>query len=605
MPRFTSARMRPPSIIGALAVAMTALLLFVSALGQEGAGKDGQKPPATSAAAVDCLSCHSGAMGDKPAVDKALLMAGPHKDLACTDCHSSITSAGPHPASETKEKVQCASCHADEGQRYSLSVHARPDKQPGDHPTCVYCHGGGNPHAVRPLRAMTHVADAALCSRCHADKARMARYGVDPDAVSSYNESFHGKALLAYGKTNVAVCIDCHGKHDVLPPSDPNAPTNRNHVAATCGKAGCHPGAKINFAMSGANHLRLKLKESLALRLEEMLFKYLTLGTILLLLAGVALDLRTKVLGRGRHPASGRLVASLISVSFLLLVASIGLSIFGIAAAQWVAVAALAVMAIALVVYAIRARLRGPAPEEPRYQRFTIAQRVQHVLLALSFTTLVLTGLPLRFPHVPWLHTLYGLFGGIGVARIVHRVAAVVMIADWIWHTLYLLYRWWKAGFSLTSWTMLPTLKDVKDFLAACRFYLGLSHEGPRFDRFGFKEKFDYFAVYWGMPIMVASGLVLWFPIYFGNRIPEIGVSAAYIAHSDEAILAFLAILTWHFYNTHFNPDNFPMSKVWLTGEKTRTQMEHEHPIELERIAGSPVEGQSSPSPSRLEDEQN
>lgn len=602
MPRRLNRPLAPLAIAASLAAAMTTLLFLVSAWAQEGSGAAGAKPSA-SGAQVDCLSCHAGAMGDKPAVDKATLQSGPHKDLECVGCHSSITSAGPHPASETKEKPRCAACHPDEGAQFARSSHARPDKQPGDHPTCVWCHGGGNPHAVKPKSAMSHVADAALCSRCHADRARMTRYGVDPDAVSSYDESFHGKALLAYGKTNVAVCIDCHGQHAVLPPSNPDAPTNRNHVAATCGKVGCHPGARINFAMSGANHLRLKLKQSLALRLEEMLFKYLTLGTIVLLLAGVALDLRLKVWGRRREPASGRLVAMMISLSFLLLVVSMVLAFFGVAAAQWVVVAALAVMALALLLFGARSLRRGPLPQEPRYQRFTVAQRVQHALLALSFTTLVLTGLPLRFPQTPWLHTLYGLLGGIGVARVVHRVAAVVMIGDWIWHSLYLLYRWKKAGFGFASWTMFPTLKDVRDFFAACRQYLGLSPEGPRFDRFGFKEKFDYFAVYWGMPIMVISGLILWFPIYFGNRIPEIGLSAAYIAHSDEAILAFLAIVTWHFYNTHFNPDNFPMSKVWLTGEKTHSQMEHEHPIELERIAGGSGQGQSGPASPQLEDE--
>jgi cytochrome b subunit of formate dehydrogenase len=115
-------------------------------------------------------------------------------------------------------------------------------------------------------------------------------------------------------------------------------------------------------------------------------------------------------------------------------------------------------------------------------------------------------------------------------------------------------------------------------------YYLGLWKEAPKYARFQFKEKFDYFAVYWGMPIMVFSGLVLWFPVYYGNLLPEAGISAAYIAHSDEAILAFLAILTWHLYNAHFNPDSFPMAKTFYTGLKTESEMRHEHPLELAHI---------------------
>jgi cytochrome b subunit of formate dehydrogenase len=208
-------------------------------------------------------------------------------------------------------------------------------------------------------------------------------------------------------------------------------------------------------------------------------------------------------------------------------------------------------------------------------------------------------------PGVEWLGHIYVLFGGLAGARIAHRVAAVVMIINWIWHTLYLLYRWRKHGFSFKSWSMWPNRKDWADFIAVSKYYLGLSKEEPRYDRFQFREKFDYFAVYWGMPIMVFSGLVLWFPIYFGNRLPEIGLSFDYIAHSNEAILAFLAIVLWHFYNTHFNPDNFPMSPTWYTGTKTQEERAREHPLELARLEGQnpgQAAGATVPPPPRPPD---
>ncbi|HEY3266324.1 MAG TPA: cytochrome b/b6 domain-containing protein [Armatimonadota bacterium] len=559
-------------------------LVAPSVFGQQSGGAPAPAPAAKGG--IDCMSCHVAAMTDHtPAVNAEALKSSPHKDSACQDCHFAIT-AVPHTPAMLKAKANCATCHTDEAAAYATSVHSRPDKVAGDHPTCITCHGKGDPHAVTFARKWGRADKAALCSTCHADKAKMGRYGVDPDAVSSYHESFHGKALLRFHMGKAATCTDCHRAHDVLAPSDPHSPTNRLHAAATCGQAGCHPGAMVNFAMSGANHLRLKVKESIVLRLEEAFFKWLTLGTIVFLLAGVALDLRRKVLAKGAQPRSGRAVGLLVSTSFFVLVASLAMAYVGARHSGAVAGVAIAIMAIAFIVhFATRKRLTAD-PNERTYKRISTEQRIQHICLAISFTLLVLSGMPLRYPNIPLLHSLYVGIGGIGVWRIVHRVAACVMIFTWIWHTIFLLRMGAKTGFKLSGWTMLPNLRDVKDFVAVSKYYLGLTNTEPRYDRFQFREKFDYFAVYWGMPIMVFSGLVLWFPMQLANRLPEIGLSVAYIAHSDEAVLAFLAIVTWHLYNVHFNPDAFPMSATWLTGEKTRSEMEREHPLELKRLDG-------------------
>jgi len=542
-----------------------------------------------------CMACHGTAMENVGAVDRSALSKSPHATLKCQDCHSSITAA-PHTKEMVAQKAACGTCHPEPLSAYIDSVHSRPDKVEGDHPTCRSCHArGADPHAVLkrdwPRRQTT-----IQCARCHAEKAKMARYGVDPDAAKSYYESFHGKALMRFGLVKAAGCVDCHKHHDVRSPGDPAASTHRNNAAAMCAQPDCHPGSKVNFAMSGANHLRLKLKQSTILRLEEFFFRWLTAGTMLFLIGGVALDLRARVFTRKAVPASSRAVAAIVAASFLALVASLGMAFLGFGRPRWVGVAAVILMALAGIVYAVTRKSAAHAISEPgatsdgsnapekEYKKLDLVHRVQHILLFVSFIALALTGLPLRFAQHPWLNALYDLMGGISGARLVHRGAALIMIAAWIWHSADLLVRWKRAGFKLSSWTMIPTLKDVRDFMDLSRYYLGMAKEPPKFDRFEFRQKFDYFAVYWGMPIMVFSGLVLWFPIYFGNILPEIGISAAYIAHSDEAILAFLAIAVWHFYNVHFNPGDFPMSYAWLTGKKTRSQMEHEHPLELERI---------------------
>ncbi len=604
MPRRMPVRVKPLAALAALAAALTLVLGVLAAGGQQNAASP---PKASDAAApaVDCLACHANAMGTKKAIDKAKLDAGPHKAVTCQMCHSTITGPGPHPAAEVKQKAQCATCHPAQGDLYAKSMHAKADKKAGDHPTCAVCHSpNGDAHAVTAKPA-NRLAKVALCARCHGEESRMSRYGSDAEAVPSYYESFHGKALVRFkSDMNAAACTDCHGYHDVLETADPAARTSRSNVGATCGQPKCHPGAKMNFGMSGATHLRVKEKSSVVLRLEDFFFRWLTIGTMLALLAGVGLDLRVKVFSKHRAPRSGRFVGLMISISFLFLVAAIFLAYFGVAKSAWCAVAALIIMALAIVFYLARPKPPRPADETNQVPRLTIAQRIQHAGLALSFTVLVVTGMPLRFAHVPWVREIGVLMGGLPVTRVLHRGAATIMIATWIWHTIYLFYRWKRAGYSLKSWTMFPSLGDVRDFFDVVKLYLGLSHQEPKFDRFQFREKFDYFAVYWGMPVMVFSGLVLWFPITFGNLLPELGLSVAYIAHSDEAILAFLAILVWHLYNTHFNPDRFPLNPAFLTGTLSEADMAREHPLELERYrSGNLGSGQSSPTADQLEGE--
>ena len=131
---------------------------------------------------------------------------------------------------------------------------------------------------------------------------------------------------------------------------------------------------------------------------------------------------------------------------------------------------------------------------------------------------------------------------------------------------------------------MIPSWKDARDWRDTSLYYFGVRRALPKYDRFNFREKFDYFAVFWGLPVMMLSGLVLWFPVFFGNRLPDLAIPVAYIAHSDEAILAISAIVVWHFYNVHYNPEKFPMSWVWLTGRISEPDIQREHPLEYERL---------------------
>jgi formate dehydrogenase gamma subunit len=226
----------------------------------------------------------------------------------------------------------------------------------------------------------------------------------------------------------------------------------------------------------------------------------------------------------------------------------------------------------------------------PLFERLSAAQRLQHGALVASFVALALTGLPLRFPEVPWLGAVVALVGGLRVARTIHRVAAVIMIADGLAHLVYAGVLLGRHRFDWRrAWPMLPNRKDARDFLHASRYYLGRADHLPEYERFGFREKFGYFAVFWGLPVMMLSGLVLWFPVFFGNRLPDLAIGMAFVAHSDEAILAILAIVVWHLYNVHVAPGRHHRFLTWLDGRITREEMIVAHPLEFERVTGERV----------------
>jgi len=226
-------------------------------------------------------------------------------------------------------------------------------------------------------------------------------------------------------------------------------------------------------------------------------------------------------------------------------------------------------------------------PYKVEFIRFSLNQRVQHFLLVLSFTLLAFTGIPLKFPSATWM--LLGF--NIGVARVIHRISAVILIGVSIYHVFYLFAILVKKEFKIRdAFTMIPSMKDVRDFLETTRNYFGLRSDLPMYGRYSFREKFEYWALAWGTVVMIVSGLTLWFNVAIGNIMPDWWIVAAYIAHSWEAWLAILAIIIWHMYNAHFAPGKFPMSKVWLDGKISEEEMIIEHPLEYERITGKKVD---------------
>ncbi len=222
----------------------------------------------------------------------------------------------------------------------------------------------------------------------------------------------------------------------------------------------------------------------------------------------------------------------------------------------------------------------------PQYLRFDRYHRTLHGLLMLSFLGLALTGLPLLFSDAPWAATLAHLYGGFHVAGLAHRTFAALLIGVFSAHVFRLMYRLFVRKELYILWgpgSMTPQPRDVAELLLHVRWFLGLGPR-PRFDHFTYWEKFDYWAVFWGMGIIGVSGLVLWFPVFFSRLLPGSWFNVAMLVHGEEALLAVGFIFTVHFFNSHLRPEKFPMDTVIFTGRVTDEELRDERPDEFERL---------------------
>lgn len=223
------------------------------------------------------------------------------------------------------------------------------------------------------------------------------------------------------------------------------------------------------------------------------------------------------------------------------------------------------------------------APKRPSLiKRWDIHQRLQHIIMILGFTMTAVTGLPIKYNTAGISQKMAQIFGGYDGLMFGHKTAALIIFTSAGYHVLYWFYM--ALVKKKVSWAMVPTLKDVKDLVQNFKYFFGKVDQPAQYDRYSYKEKFDYIAVFWGMMAIGATGLMMWFPNSVAQYIPRWVIDCARMAHSDEAVLAVTFIGFIHFYNTHFVADFFPMHKTWWTGTMTLAEMEHEHPLELAKI---------------------
>jgi thiosulfate reductase cytochrome b subunit len=199
----------------------------------------------------------------------------------------------------------------------------------------------------------------------------------------------------------------------------------------------------------------------------------------------------------------------------------------------------------------------------------------------------------IKFSGVGLFQTISKIMGGYAVTGFIHRVAAVITFIYFFLHVAYLFRKKNRKGLKFFDLlrgenSLVPNKNDYRELVATMKWFLG---KGPRpiYGRWTYWEKFDYWAVFWGVAVIGSSGLILWFPEFFTMLgLPGWFINIATIIHSDEALLAVGFIFTYHFFNTHFRPDKFPMDTVIFTGKVEIDELKEDRPREYEQIMNDP-----------------
>jgi cytochrome b subunit of formate dehydrogenase len=568
-------------------------------------------------------------------VDPKMFSASVHAPLDCTNCHADIKG---YPHDPAPKPVDCATCHADSVAAWDNSMHAKAIKSGSARGArCADCHGPAHDilPSSDPKSKTSHLAIPATCAACHAQKFAMAQAGLSAQSAISYNESVHGKAV-ARGSTKAAVCTDCHDHHAVLPANDPLSGIFKFNVARTCGHchvgiaakytasvhgkaltrgnwnapvctdchgihtiskaadqvrgprsscARCHEGVRLTqeFGVAGTRVSSYEASyHGLARRMGSTLAADCSSchGAHDILPSsdpGSAINPRNlqKTCGKchagaqanfthGKiHRSDGdvsdtpsKIVTWIKRIYIVLIAATVGGMVLHNLLIWWKKALA-------------KKRNRGHT-----VVRMNLNQRIQHAVMVVSFIVLVFSGFALAWPS-SWFGTIFGPTEGI--RRIIHRVAAVVMMAIGLYHLAYMaLTRDGRKGLR-DLWFR---FSDARDASGTMLYYLGASKKKPQYPRFSYAEKTEYWAGMWGTIVMAITGLMIWYSVGVATWVPRWWIDVATTVHYYEAILATLSILVWHLYHVVFDPDTYPMNWSWFDGKMSEEHYREEHPLD-------------------------
>ncbi len=458
------------------------------------------------------------------------------KDIMCADCHTDIHTHRYWQKDKRIVVAKCIQCH-DEEAVYRKSVHgAAVAAGNQDSAACNDCHnlhdikavGDNNSHASREFHTK-------VCMKCHSNEEMMQRNNVFNVAIKTYMESYHGKNYRLGYPEKVAGCSDCHTSHAVLKAADPRSTVNRSNLVSTCKQ--CHSHATYLFTKFYAHGEYKDRKKYPLLFLTFIMMTGLLVGTFAVFWVHTLLWMFRGFVENREKAAklAGGQLGHMMPDGF------------------------------------------------QQYRRFKARHIILHLLVIVSFLGLALTGLPLKFSDQQWAKPLMLLLGGPGNAALIHRICAVITFIYFlsaIFMCLHFLFirkdipgNWLERLLGPDS--LCPNQKDIMDIVGMIRWFF-FKGPKPSFDRWTYWEKFDFLAVFWGMFAIGGSGLMLWFPEFFGRFLPGWMFNIATIVHSDEALLATGFIFTVHFFNTHFRPEKFPMDFVIFNGQISKHELMEE-----------------------------
>jgi thiosulfate reductase cytochrome b subunit len=461
---------------------------------------------------------------------KALLVDGLLVAPSCNDCHG-VHDIRPHTDPDSRisrEHVPktCGTCHVLVEDIFNDSVHGRLfESHDVSGPVCTTCHTS---HMVlAPSSAEFRLHADRMCGDCHEEQ------------LKGYRDTFHGKAT-ALGRQDVAACYDCHGHHDIIETDSAESRISDSRRLETCQQ--CHENANTNFTEYVVHADRSNKEAYPRLYMVFWVMTAIMIGTMLLFALHTILWLyRSMVL----YMSDAR---------------------------EW------------------REEKVQARKDTELFTRFSPLDRFLHGLVIVSFLLLVTTGMPLKFFYTDWAKALLDVMGGQATAAVLHRLGALITIFYMLVHVVSVLYGFfsgWRHLLHPESGKVEPArirrvvfgpdspmlnVQDFRDFIAHNRWFFGAGPK-PQFDRWTYWEKLDYMAIFWGVAMIAASGLAMWFPEFFTLVFPGWTINVAHIVHSDVALLAGGFIFTFHFFNVHFRPDKFPMDPVMFTGRVSKTAL--------------------------------
>ncbi|MGP8224899.1 MAG: cytochrome b/b6 domain-containing protein [Terracidiphilus sp.] len=510
---------------------------------------------------VTCAQCHADAQeAYSHSLHSKAAQAGQKAAANCQDCHGGAheilgADDSKSPVNHANIPVTCGRCHgqkflvASNGESaqsfvsYQESVHGLAvEKGSKKAAVCTDCHGA---HEILPANdqksPIYKFNVPATCGKCHAAVAE------------TFMQSIHGQGI-ARGNGLSPVCTDCHGIHTIKAHTDPNSPVSEQNISKdTCAR--CHQGVRLSeeFGVPG-NRVTSYLDSYHGLAVEG--------GSVVAANCsschGVhnilpSSDPRSTINRANLDATCGKCHIG-VTQKFTLTKVHMGVGPakdIGSIAVRWVRWFYLALITVVIgamflhnaIIWRSKAVARR-AMQNPMMTRMSENQRWQHLILLTSFIVLVITGFALKFPN-SWIAEMLGNGNGEKLRGLVHRIAGVILIGAGIYHLFYLAMT--REGRRLIR-DVAPAPKDAFDAWGTMSYYLGLSKELPKFGRFSYAEKAEYWALVWGTALMALTGIMMWAKVWVGNLLARWWVDVATSIHFYEAILATLAILVWHFY---------------------------------------------------------